>query len=72
MSDSSQRFGAVIAAIDAANARDPNHVEIDGPADRPSTKHLSSQMKLKRAGWRIVCSTAMPASLDSTKSETPP
>jgi hypothetical protein len=33
MSDSSQRFGAVIAVIDAANARDPNRVEIDGPAE---------------------------------------
>jgi len=35
MTARAQRFAAVIAEIDAANARDPNRIEIDAPR-RPS------------------------------------
>jgi len=37
MIDNGERFAAVIAHIDAANARDPNHVEIEG---RPEPAEL--------------------------------
>jgi hypothetical protein len=43
MSDLSGRFDGVIAAIDAANARDPNRVEVEG---RPAPAELVY-------GWRM-------------------
>jgi Domain of unknown function (DUF4202) len=47
MLDSGRRFEAVITAIDAANARDPNHVEIDGrrePAELVYGRRMSTTL----------------------------
>jgi hypothetical protein len=47
MTDGKQRFVAVIAEIDAANARDPNRIEIDGrlePAEQVYAQRMSATL----------------------------
>src|SRR5215468_5905290 len=47
MTDGKQRFVAVIAEIDAANARDPNRIEIDGrlePAEQVYGRRMSATL----------------------------